>query len=170
MRSGHPSPDRLAPDIPRVTSHQLVRVGSASGILRHPRLPAPGATLGTPAPAPRSAPCRRWHQALGSSSCLSCPATPADSPTRLCRRPGDNTSALVTSIVLRLTGSGKRTTVLSASEVEVEVIDVVDGDVGECRGTHSAFLKIDLFESFGDDSTHLLVAGSGGAGGEQALW
>ena len=45
------------------------------------------------------------------------------------------------------------------SVVEVEVVDVVEFDVGESYSAASAVLEIDLFESFGDDPTHLLVAG-----------
>jgi hypothetical protein len=36
-------------------------------------------------------------------------------------------------------------------------------------GAVSAVLEVDVFESFGDDLTHLLVAGPGPAGVEQAL-
>src|SRR4051812_45477115 len=53
--------------------------------------------------------------------------------------------------------------------VEVEVVDVVEGDVGESCGAAAAVLEVDFFESFGDDLAHLLVAGSGVAGVEEAL-
>lgn len=54
------------------------------------------------------------------------------------------------------------------SEIQVEVIDVVDGHVRNSRGAASAVLEVDVLESFGDDPAHFLVVDTGVAGVEEA--
>jgi hypothetical protein len=68
--------------------------------------------------------------------------------------------------------TGRRQTAVesaSGSVAEVEVVDVVEGDVGQSPGAGSAVLEVDVFEAFGDDLAYLQVAGSGVTGVEEAL-
>jgi hypothetical protein len=64
-------------------------------------------------------------------------------------------------------GNGPTAGDRSVVEVEVEVVDVVEGDVGESCGAASAVVEVDLFEAFGDDPSLLLVARACAAGVEE---
>lgn len=75
----------------------------------------------------------------------------------------------MTTIALRRKRPSVVATLFPYSVIQVEVINVVEGDVRKSHSAASAVLKIDVFETYGDDFAHLLVAGVRVAGVEQAL-